>query len=76
MVATADACLPPTTIYRLSTLKDRVKTMEEGKKVSFGFSKLPKKTVIVGKQSTGQGTVRKKIEYIDCLEGKSIKIRE
>ncbi|XP_018576129.1 G-patch domain and KOW motifs-containing protein [Anoplophora glabripennis] len=46
--------------------------MDINKKISFGFNKLAKKTVIVRTQPSEE----KKVELIDCLEGQSIKIKD
>lgn len=48
---------------------------EEVKKISFGFSKLAKKTSIVSGK-TSEPKTDNKVEYIDCLEGKSIKLKD
>ncbi|XP_049823356.1 G-patch domain and KOW motifs-containing protein [Aethina tumida] len=45
--------------------------MEEPKKISFGFSKLVKKSNVV----TQKPKKHKQVELIDCLEGQSIKIK-
>lgn len=45
----------------------------ESQKISFGFSKLAKKTNIISKNQT---PIEKKVDFIDCLEGQSIKIIE
>ncbi|XP_054283082.1 G-patch domain and KOW motifs-containing protein-like [Macrosteles quadrilineatus] len=49
-----------------------------GKKISFGFSKLAKKTAIVptNLNKNKQDDEVNKVEFIDCLEGKSIKLRD
>ncbi|KAJ3643925.1 hypothetical protein Zmor_026607 [Zophobas morio] len=44
----------------------------ENKKISFGFSKVSKRTEILSKAPKPE----KKVELIDCLEGQSIKIKD
>lgn len=44
----------------------------ESKKISFGFSKLPKKLTVVNKVPVTE----QKVELIECLEGQTIKIKE
>uniref|UniRef100_A0A1B6CYV9 G-patch domain-containing protein n=1 Tax=Clastoptera arizonana TaxID=38151 RepID=A0A1B6CYV9_9HEMI len=45
---------------------------EEGKKISFGFSKLMKKPSITSKNKIVE---TEKVQFIDCVEDKSIKIK-
>lgn len=42
------------------------------KKISFGFSKITQKSNIIKKEDEP----KKNVELIDCLEGKSIKVKE
>lgn len=44
----------------------------EPMKISFGFSKLAKKTTILPNSLKQE----KKVELIECLEGQSIKVKE
>uniref|UniRef100_A0A1B6MA96 G-patch domain-containing protein n=1 Tax=Graphocephala atropunctata TaxID=36148 RepID=A0A1B6MA96_9HEMI len=49
---------------------------EEVKKISFGFSKFSKKATIVSSQLNEAKPPKSDIELIDCIEGKSIKLKE
>lgn len=44
--------------------------MNPGKKISFGFSKLSKKPQIISKPK------EKQLEFVDHLEGQSIKLKK
>lgn len=44
---------------------------EENKKISFGFAKSIKKKPILDKQKLHEG---KKVDYIECLDEKTIKV--
>lgn len=46
----------------------------EPPKISFGFSKLPKKSNIIPSKVPPQE--KQKVELIECLEGQSIKVKE
>lgn len=46
--------------------------MDANKKISFGFTKLVKKSTVVRPQPAEE----KKVELVECLEEQSIKIKE
>lgn len=46
---------------------------QDGKKISFGFSKLSKKPNVIQKPVV---TKRRDFQLIDCLEGQTIKLKE
>lgn len=48
---------------------------EEVKKISFGFSKLTKKTQIVSSSLNQIKSEKSNVELIDCFEGKAIKLK-
>lgn len=50
--------------------------VEEVKKISFGFSKISKKTTIVSSKLIETTKEDTKVQFIDCLEGKSIKLKD